>query len=152
MRDGGYCGLICERIGSCPPPCAAQRARFRFPATCASLLIQRPSVPSFPLFSPPHAGSAARSRVVRQPLLRTSRAAGVSPADLAIIASPRIFAEGTAATLWASVQPGTFLARQATIAENTLTYIAQTDGFQYDQYEVAIPFAKMHRCFSARAG
>lgn len=40
--------------------------------------------------------------------------------------------------------------RQATIAENGLTYIAQTDGFQYDQYEVAVPFDRMHDCFSVR--
>lgn len=60
--------------------------------------LKRPLAPSY--------------RVGRQPFLRTTRGGGITPADLAIVASPRLFAEGTAATLWASVQPGVYPARR----------------------------------------
>lgn len=61
---------------------------------------------------PPRPGSA-RPRVSRQPFFRPTRGGGPGISPAAIATSARLFAEGTAATLWAAVRPGNFPARQA---------------------------------------
>lgn len=89
-------------------------------------------------------------RVTTQPLLHSQRGTPLTFADLGI-AFPRAFGDGSSLSMTPLFSNGTFPARQAIIAESPAVYAFQTDGVQYDQYEVSIPLSRVHTCYAALA-
>jgi len=95
--------------------------------------------------------AGAPSLVFRQPIGgATQRGTPLTISDLGV-AAPRGFGDATALSMSPLFTNGTFPARQAIIAESLMLYNYQTDGIQYDQYEVSISLSRAHDCFAAVA-
>ena len=91
--------------------------------------------------------SGMEPRISPQPLLHSQRGTPLTIADLGI-AFPRAFGDSSSLSMTPLFANGTFPARQAIIAESPAVYAFQTDGVQYDQYEVRARWQM--RCSGAR--
>jgi len=83
-----------------------------------------------------------------QPLQRTQRGAPPTPNAVGV-AFPRAFGDVTSLGMQPMFTNGSFPARNAIIAESSALYRMQTDGFQYDQYEVSLPLNVVGTCYTA---
>ncbi len=92
--------------------------------------------------------SGAPSLVFRQPAIATQRGTPLTFTDLGV-GFPRTMGDGISLSMSPLFSNGTFSARSAIISESLALYNMQSDGIQYDQYEVSVSLSRVHDCFAA---